>query len=168
MRRIALLFLPLLLAGTLAAKPKDEVALEIVLEKPEYALSDKIEIGFKLVNKGKEPVYVNTRFKLGTPAAAPAQKELVLEVREAGGAALEMKVTDYESGIPKSEYFVLLKPGEEAAYDRKWDLKDLAKIEKPGAYEVKAAYRNAWGKELGLDVFPGPAAATATVKVKEG
>lgn len=156
-----------MLMGLLAAKPKESVTLAIVLEKAEYKLSDKIETGFKLVNGGKEPVWVSKRFKLGTPEAAPEEKELVLQVKAAGGEPVETKVRDYESGLPKSDYFQLLQPGEEASSERKWDLKDLAKIEKPGDYEITAVYQNTYGKELGLDVFKGKVAATAKVKIIE-
>lgn len=167
MRRIALALCPLLLAGLLAAKPKDEVALGIVLDKPEYKMSDKIEIGFKLVNQGKEPVYVNKRFKLGSAKAAPDQRELIIELKSLEGNPAKVKELDYETGLPKSDYFQLLQPGQEAASERKWDLKDLATIEKPGTYEVTATYQNAFGKELGLDVFREKATASAKVKVTE-
>ncbi len=94
MKRIALAVASLfLLAGTLAAKPKEEVTLAIVLEKAEYKLSDKIETGFKLVNSGKGPVWVNKRFKLGSEKAAPDQRELILGVKAAGGP-VEMKVIE--------------------------------------------------------------------------
>ena len=138
-----------------------------MLEKPEYKLSDKIEVGFKLENKGKEPVYVNKRFKLGPAKAAPDQRELILEVKAVDGSAIEMKNLDYETGLPKSDYFQLLQPGQEASSERRWDLKDLAKIEKPGTYEITAAYQNTFGKELGLDVFRERVTASAKVKVME-
>ena len=168
MRRIALAVTPFLLAGLLAAKPKESVTLAIVLEKPEYALSGKIEIGFKLVNQGKEPLYVNKRFKLGSVQAAPGQRELILEVKAADGTPMEMKNLDYETGLPKSDYFELLQPGQEAAGERKWDLKDLMKLEKPGTYEITAVYQNTYGKELGLEVFQEKVAAAAKVKVTGG
>lgn len=165
-RRLLLLAaVPFLLAGLPAAKAKESVALEIVLEKQEVPLSGEIQTGFKLVNKGKEPVRVNQRFKLGSAKAAADQRELILEVRAADGSPVEMKNFDYETGLPKSDYFKLLQPGEEAAAERKWNLKDLAKIEKPGDYEITAVYQNAFGKELGLDVFQGKATASAKIKV---
>ena len=165
--RIALAACLFLLAGILAAKPAGKVSLSVGLEKPEYKLSDKIEIEFKLVNKGKEPVYVNKRFKLGSAKAAPDQRELIVELKSAEGNPLQMKQMDYDTGLPKSDYFQLLQPGEEASAERKWDLKDLATIEKPGTYEITATYQNAFGKELGLDVFGEKVTASAKVKVTE-
>ena len=169
-RRLALAALPVLFIGLAAAKAKakENVALEIVLEKPEAKLSEEIKTGFKLVNKGSEPVWVNQRFKLGTAKAVPEQREVILEVKAEDGTPVEMKSTDYVSGLPKSDYFKLLKPGEEASTERKWNLKDLAKIEKPGTYEITAIYENSFGKELGLDVFKGKSAASVKVKVVEG
>ena len=168
-RRLLLLAaIPLLLAGFTAAKAKENVALEIVLEKEEVPLSGEIQTGFKLVNKGPEPVTVNQRFKLGSAKAAANQRELILEVKAADKSPVEMKNFDYETGLPKSAYFKLLQPGEEATSERKWNLKDLAKIEKPGLYEITAVYQNVFGKELGLDVFGGKVTASAKIKVVEG
>ena len=167
-RLLRLAAVPLLLAGLAAAKSKEAVVLEIVLEKPEVPLSGEIKTGFKLVNKSREPVMVNQRFKLGSPKAAAGQREIVLEVKNADGSPVEMKNIDYETGLPKSAYFKLLKPGEEASSERKWNLKDLAKIEKPGSYEITATYQNSFGKELGLEVFREKVSASATVRVVEG
>ena len=154
-----------LVVGVRGSDSAGGLQFELILEKQEYKLSEPIEIGFRLRNSGKEPVVVNKRFKLGSEKAAPQQKEVVLAVRSGDGSPVEMKNLDYETGFPKSEYFELLENGEEAVSERTWNLKDLAKIEKPGTYEVTAAYQNVFGKELGLDVFREKVAASAQVKV---
>lgn len=167
-RKLLLGVLPLLLAGLTAARPAQEVELKLALEWEEYKLSENIDCEFQLWNRGDRPIWVNKRFKLGSEKADPRQKELVLLVKEASGAPVEMKTFDHETGFPKSDFFVQLKPGEKAAADRKWNLKDLAKIEKPGEYELTAVYQNTYGKELGLDAFKQKITGSVKFRVTEG
>ena len=162
------LVLVFLAGANVAATPAEKVELKLALERQEYKLSEPIEVEFQLINQGEKPVWVNRRFKMGSDKAAPDQKEIVLQVKEEGGGPVEMKDFDYESGLPRSDHFQQLKLGEQAVAEKKWNLKDLAKIEKPGEYVLTAAYQNAHGKELGLDVFKQKITSGVKFKVVEG
>ena len=155
-----------LIHGLAVAEPADLV-FSLVLEKEAYRLSDEIRIGFKLENRSKKPLYVNKRFKLGSFKADPDQREVVLEVKSVEAGPVEMKPVDYPTGLPKSEYFERLQPGQEAVSERDWDLKSLAKIERPGAYELTATYQNVFGKELGLEVFRRKLTTRVLIQVSE-
>jgi hypothetical protein len=151
----------------LAAGRSPKVKLVLVMEKEEYRLSEPIELQFKLVNADTEPVFVNTRFKAGTPSAEAGQRELVVEVRQADGREVPSKIRDYPTGLPKTEDFHQLEPGGEFLHEKKWNLKDVFEITQPGIYRVTAIYENVYGAEIGLNAFRGPARAEKTFKVVE-
>ncbi len=145
----------------------EELTFSLVFEKQEHKPSEPIEVRFKLQNRGKKTLTVNTRFKLGSPQAAPDQREVFLEARSPSGAVLPAKFPDGETGLPKSEYFQLLEPGAEAISERKWDVRDYFDFKEPGAYTLTATYENVFGKEIGIDAVKERYTTQTTLKIVE-
>lgn len=146
---------------------EEEIRFSIITERPESKLAEKMEVRLRLRNEGKAPVVVNTRFKLGTPQGKPDQREVALEAVSGPGDKVPLKFSDYETGLPKSDDFKLLAPGEEITSERAWDLKALFDFKAPGAYRVRATYQNTFGKELGLEVFRGKLPAELEIQLTE-
>jgi hypothetical protein len=148
---------------TASARP--EIRLELLIEKRSYKMSEPIEMKFKLVNVGKKPIWINTRMKSGTPSADPRQREVWVEMEGPDGKSVASKIRDWPTGLPKSESFQLLQPGQSFVHEKAWDLRDIFEIDRPGTYRIRATYHNVFGKELGLDVFQGPIQADAKIEV---
>ncbi len=126
--------------------------LVITLDKEEYAKDDNIMVNVKLVNIGKDPIYVNKRFNFNSKESAKEFREIYLTVISPEGEDLECKVNS-EAGFPRTDNFQLLGKGEEAVLDRDKNVKYYYDFTKPGEYEITAHYKNIYGKELGLDVY---------------
>lgn len=149
------------------AKPKKDMQFSIIFEKDEYKLDDSISVELKLKNTGDKPVYVNKRFFVNSKEADPGEREVTLRIIGPSGEEAAFR-TIMDTGFPKSDYFVLLAPGEEAAIDRKKNLKAYFDLKAPGKYKVTAIYQNAYGSEIGLDVFKEKITSkTVTIRVGE-
>ncbi len=112
-------------------------------------------ISFTLKNAGKQPAWVNTRFYLSSQSVPDEDREVFLILTSPSGKELPCTFT-YPTGLPKSDYFKLLQPGEEAASEQPRDLRGFFELKEAGAYTVRAVYHNLFGSELGLDAVKGP------------
>lgn len=166
---IILLFAGLLLTPYHGDVIAAEKGIEFVIstDKDEYKKDEGISIDFKLKNAGTKPVYVNKRFNVNSDDSPPKQREVSLEVIAPSKEKLPF-TRSYETGLPKSDYFILLKPGEEAGLDRPRYLKGYFEIKDAGTYKITAVYQNSCGDEIGLDAFKGKAKSnTVTIKIAE-
>lgn len=143
------------------ASPKggqSDIVFTAALDKTEYAAEEPINLTFVLKNKGKSSVYVNKRFYFGSEEAPKNQKEVYVTITAPSGEKLPYKFP-YETGYPKTDYFTLLDPSQEAKAEYPRNLRGNFEITEPGTYSVTAVYQNTFGRELGLDVFGGKLAA---------
>ncbi len=147
-----------------AAKGVDFI---ISTDKEEYKKNDSITIDFKLKNNTPKPVYINKRFNVNSEESPPKQREVSMAVISPSGEKLPF-TRSYETGLPKSDYFVLLSPGEEAGLDRPRNLRAYFEIKETGVYKITATYQNACGDEIGLDTFKDKATSnTVSIKITE-
>lgn len=143
---ISFLFIPYPSAAAVNLK------FSIVLDKSEYQPNEPINVTFKLENNGKQSVYINKRFYLSSEAMPKEDREVYLIVISPLGEKLPCKFS-YETGLPKSDYFELVMPNKEAISEWPRNLGGYFDLTEPGEYKVTGIYRNAFGPELGLDVF---------------
>jgi hypothetical protein len=129
-----------------------DMLLSVQLDKAEYKPDEPIMIGFKLANKGPKAVYVNKRFYVNAENKPKEEKEVTLLVISPSGKTLPCKFS-YDTGLPKSDYFVLLEPGKEIASDDKRFLRAYFDFDEAGAYKISAVYQNVFGAEIGLDTL---------------
>ena len=137
-----------------AAKPP---ALEFraSLDKRSYAIHEPVMISFMLKNTGKGPAWVNTRFYLSAQSAPQDDRDVYVILTAPSGNDIPCTFS-YPTGLPKSDYFKSLEPGQEAASESPRDLHGFfGELKEPGTYTVRAVYHNVFGAELGLDVFKG-------------
>lgn len=147
------------LAATASPKGgQSDIVFTATLDKNEYAAEEPINLTFVLKNKGKSPGYANKRFYFGSEEAPKNQKEVYAIIASPSGQKLPYKFP-YETGYPKSDYFVLLEAGQEIKSEYPRNLRGNFEFTEPGAYTVTAFYQNTFGRELGLDVFGGKLAA---------
>jgi hypothetical protein len=130
------------------------VKFTIASDKEEYKKDESISIDFKLKNTGNKAIYVNARFYIIPEDDAKKNGEICFSVISPAGEKLPCKVS-YETGLPKTDYFVLLKPGEEIGAERKPVINYYFDFSGPGSYKITAAYQNKYGAEVGLDAFKG-------------
>lgn len=151
--RIWLILVVFLIFGQLATASAGK-GLEFIItsDKAEYKQSDQIYLVFRLKNNGKEPVYVNKRFCLNSKESAAKYREVYLSVISPSGKELPCSVSS-EPGLPRSDYFILLKPGEEVSIERQQNIKYFFDFAAQGTYKITAFYQNIYGKEIGLDTF---------------
>lgn len=171
-RAILILVVVFLLGHPSAAaarkKTRGGLKFSISLDKTEYKKSDRIYVNFALKNEGRKPVYVNKRFHVNTEDSPKEAKEVYLIVTDPSGEKLAYKKKAYDTGLPKTDYFVSLKRNEKAASERKKRLKTYFDIGKTGEYTITAVYRNVYGKEIGVDAFKGGLkSAAVTIKIVE-
>jgi hypothetical protein len=138
-----------------AAKP-GKASFRASLDKPSYAAGEAILLSFGLKNEGKEPLWVNTRFYVGAKSLPEPHRDVVLIVTGPKGAELPSTYT-HRTGFPKTDFFMRLAPGEEAASPQPRDLRTFFDLKEPGTYILQAVYLNSYGPELGLEAFTGPA-----------
>ena len=124
----------------------------IKFDKTEYSKKDQISVTFELINRSKEAIYVNNRFYLNSEESPKGEREIYLIITHESGDIIGCKVSR-ETGIPKSDFFVFLKPGNKAKIKRAINIRHMYDFDKPGAYEIKAAYHNVYGSEIGLPAF---------------
>jgi hypothetical protein len=136
-----------------ARKPKLEFRAS--LDKTSYTRDDPILVTLTLKNTGKQPAWVNTRFYLSSKTVPPDDRDVYLTVTAPSGKELECTF-NYPTGLPKTDYFKLLEPGQEVAADSPRDLRSFFTFEETGPYRVTATYHNVFGAELGLDAVKGP------------
>ena len=136
----------------LDAKPGLALQFYLSFDKNEYKTNEPIYINFKLRNKGNKPVYVNKRFYVNSKDSKPEDREVYLRITSPSGEKLLCKAS-YDTGFPKTDYFVLLKPKEEITSERKKNLKAYFDLKTPGEYKVIAIYQNIYGPEIGVDAF---------------
>lgn len=143
-------------AGAAQARSPKSPALEFraSLDKSSYAIGEPVMMSFALKNAGKQPVWVNTRFYLSSQSVPAEDREVFLILTSPSGKELPCTFT-YPTGFPKSDYFKLLQPGEEAASEHPRDLRGFFELKEAGAYTVRAVYQNVFGAELGLETFKG-------------
>lgn len=134
------------------AKPGLALQLYLSFDKNEYKTNEPIYMNFKLKNKGNKPVYVNKRFYVNSKDSKPGDREVYLRITGPSGEKLPCKAS-YDTGFPKMDYFVLLKPKEEITSERKKNLKAYFDLKTPGEYKVIAIYQNIYGPEIGVDAF---------------
>jgi len=129
-----------------------DLEFSVSFDKDEYEKSDPIQTTFQLKNKSKKPIYVNKRFYLNSEDSPKEDREVYLSVVSPSGGKLPFK-TSYKTGLPRSDYFVLLESGEEAASERARNIKYSFDFNELGTYKITAFYQNVYGKEIGVDAF---------------
>lgn len=143
------------------------IEFTISLDKAEYKKTEAITIDFKLKNKTDKPVYINKRFNVNSEESPPEQREVSITVIAPSGEKLPF-TRSYETGLPKSDYFAPLDPGEEAGLDRPRNMRAYFEIKDAGTYKITADYQNACGDEIGLDAFKDNVKSnTVTMKITE-
>ena len=153
--RFSLVITILLSAVCQALAESKALELSLSFDKAEYKKTDAISVTFKLENKGKKPVYVNERFYVNSKYSSKEHREIYLSVTSPSGEELafnESRATD-DVGLPKTDYFVLLEPGEEVILERPRNIKYYFDFDEPGTYKIVGVYQNSYGDEIGLDVF---------------
>jgi hypothetical protein len=143
-----------LAGGELFALSQHDVEFTISCDKTKDLIKaqDPIQITFKLKNTGKAPLYVNKRFFLGQEEDMINDREVFLSVTSPSGQKLPYKYS-YKTGFPKTDYFALLKPGEEAVSEYPRNINGSFEFSEPGEYKITATYQNAYGSEIGIDAF---------------
>ena len=134
------------------ARRDPQVQFSVIFEKTEYDPKEAISIEFKLKNTGRSPIYVNKRFHVNTEDKPPAAREVSFQVTGPSGEKLPDKVF-YDTGFPKTDYFVLLDPGGEVGLERSKNLQAYFDFSEAGKYKIIAVYQNVYGPEIGLDAF---------------
>jgi hypothetical protein len=145
-------FVLVLVLGIPAFSAQARLKFGLLLEKSEYSSDEPINVIFSLKNLGEQPVTVNQRFYVNSPESAKNQKEVYFRITSPSGSLLS-GAHFYETGYPKTDYFKLLAPGQEAKSEYPRNLKGYFELTEPGTYTVEAVYQNVFGSEIGLDVF---------------
>ena len=151
---VAFLSIALLVFGSAEAAKQPKLEFRVSLDKPSYTSTDPIQAAFMLKNTGKRPVWVNTRFYLSSRSVAEEDREVYLILTSPSGTEVPCTFS-YPTGLPKSDYFKRLEPGQEAAAESPRDLRGFFELKEAGTYTVRAVYQNVFGAELGLDAFTG-------------
>ncbi len=134
------------------AESEPRVGFFLHFDKKEYKVDEPIKVSFRLKNKGSDAVYVNKRFYVNSKDSGAAEKEVFFQVQGPSGKSLT-EPRKYDTGLPKTDDFVLLGPGEEVSSERARNLKAYFQMKTPGVYTIEAVYHNACGQEIGLDTF---------------
>ena len=148
----------LIVAGLLLTGQHVGVALagnlefKISFDKEKHSEKDPILINFELDNKSKESLYVNKRFYLNAADSLEKDREIYLLVVSPSGEKLQCKRST-ETGFPRTDSFVLLKPGEQISSDRARNIKRLFDFEAPGIYKITGIYHNVYGEEIGVEAY---------------
>jgi hypothetical protein len=129
-----------------------QLKFSLILDKTEYSIDEPINVILSLKNLGSSSAMINQRFYISDEKAAKNQKEVYFNLTSPSGAKLLCQHF-YETGYPKTEYFKLLGPNEEAKSEYPRNLKGFFEIVEPGTYTVVAVYQNVFGSEIGLDTF---------------
>lgn len=144
------------------------VRFSIAFDKNEYKKTDSMPVTLTLENNGKKPVYINKRFHVGKEDRPKEKREVYFIVISPSGEKLSPRDRSYETGLPKTDYFELLKPGEKIVSERKPSIKGYFDIKDPGTYKITAVYQNVYGREIGIEAFTDAAKSnTVTIKIIE-
>ena len=138
-----------------APAPTASIEFRASFDRETYGRADPLQVTFHLKNTGTQPVWVNTRFYLAAETAAPESRDVFLKVTAPSGAEVPCTFS-HRTGLPKSEYFQLLAPGQDASSEHPRDLRAFFDLKETGTYRVVATYANAFGAELGLETVKGP------------
>ncbi len=154
---IAVLSAGLLVPGLVQAAPPKKPKLEFraALDKSTHTRNDPVLVTFTLQNTGQSSVWVNSRFYLNSQTVPKDDREIYLAVTAPSGAEVPCTFS-YPTGLPKSDDFKLLEPGQEVASEQPRDLRGFFDLKESGTYTVRAVYQNVFGDELGLDTVKGP------------
>lgn len=151
MPRRILFLLFCLLSFSLNVFASDDLKFSLVLDKSEYKPDEPVNLSFKIENKGDKPVYVNKRFYLGSDKMPKESREIVLSVISPSKENFPCRYS-YETGLPKSDDFILLAAGGEVVSEYKRDLRVYFDFAASGVYRLTGVYQNVCGSEIGLDV----------------
>jgi len=131
---------------------QDRLRFSLILEKAEYSPDEPVNLVFSLKNLGSSAVMINQRFYISAQNTPPEQRDVYLELTSPAGIKLPCQHF-YPTGHPKTDYFKLLAPGEEAISEYPRNLKGFFDIVEPGTYTLVAVYQNVFGAEIGLETF---------------
>ncbi|MCK5394207.1 MAG: hypothetical protein KAI91_07685, partial [Candidatus Omnitrophica bacterium] len=124
----------------------------ISFDKTEYKKGDSINVEYKIENISKSPFYVNKRFFVNSEKSNGKEREIYFNITSPSKEKLVFK-QELETGLPKSDYFVLLNADEEIASERPRNVKYYFEFDVTGQYEIVGVYQNSCGEEIGLDVY---------------
>ena len=147
-------------AGVRPAAPRSQSVersgLELVVsfEKRAYSTSEPIPVRFTLRNAGVAPAWVSRRFYLGAESLPKESRDVVLHITAPSGAQAPC-LFSFKTGLPKSDDFQRLEPGQEAVSEHPRDLRGFFTFTEAGTYTVVAVYQNVHGAEIGLNAFTG-------------
>lgn len=159
----ALIVVVLSASDSIAVQDKG-ARLTIVSDKEEYKKDEPISIDFRIKNVGKKEMYINKRFYIIPEDDPKKNGEVYFSVTSPTGEKLPCKVS-YETGLPKTDYFTPIKPGEEITMERKPSINYFFDFTAPGVYKIEATYQNRYGEEIGIDAFKGKV-VSRQIKVK--
>lgn len=128
------------------------IEFSVIPDKEEFTKSDPISVKFKLKNNTDTPIYINKRFHLNPKDSPADQREVTLTVISPSGEELK-HAKSYETGFPRTGYFIELKPGEDFVSDKSSYVKNLFGFDEAGDYKVTATYQNIYGREIGIDAI---------------
>ena len=159
--------IPILLFAISDASALQPLKLTLSFNKAEYKKSEPVMLDVKLENTGDKPIYVNKRLLINSEERPAGSREITLSATSPDGKKLPCKVS-YETGLPKSDYFVSLKPQESVKLDNKRDMRNYFDLTKPGEYSIIATYQNIYGDEIGIDAFRDKVVSDpVTIKISE-
>ncbi|MCK5451510.1 MAG: hypothetical protein KAI70_07080 [Candidatus Omnitrophica bacterium] len=151
---VAITFLICALSLNVYAKTKGSLVMVVSTDKTEYKKTDGIMVTLKLENCGKNALYVNNRFFLNSDKSDPKNKEVHFIVEDPSGEKMLCKI-DLETGLPRTDNFISLAPGEETEIKRPRNIKYFFDFENVGEYKITAVYQNVYGEEIGVNAFKG-------------
>ena len=140
------------------ASVKGKIEFRLLVEKTRVKPAEPIFVKFALKNLGKKPVWVNTRCYLSSPRVPGTEREVTLTVTGPKGTGLPCTYS-YETGLPKSDDFTRLEPGQEVVSEHQHNLQGYFEFTEKGTYTIVGMYENVFGPELGLAAFTGPVAS---------
>ncbi|MDP8258507.1 MAG: hypothetical protein P9L90_03695 [Candidatus Aadella gelida] len=144
------------------ARSNSPLELTLSLDKNEYKKADGIVLSLSLKNTGKKAIYVNKRFFLNGESMSAGERDVYLTVESPSGEDLPCKVSA-ETGLPRTQDFILLEPGEEAKLEREKNIKYFFDFDELGKYKITAFYQNVHGEEIGVDAFKGKVISKAVI-----
>lgn len=156
---IAWLFASCLVAATAMAaaenNPAPTLEFRVTVDHTTFkSRTEAVMMTYVIANHGQAPVWINRRFYINSEEMPSDGREVSLEVTSSTGERLPGTYA-HETGLPKSDDFVLVQPGDDVTSERPRDLRNFVDLTTPDTYTVAAVYHNVFGKELGLAVFDG-------------
>ena len=127
------------------------LSLSFKEKKKEYSKLDPIYISLKLTNESNKGIYINKRFFVNSEDSS--QGEIYLSVISPPGEKLPCVIPSRNIGLPKTDYFMNLEPGQEVSSEREVDIKNYFDFSTPGEYKISAIYQNVYGEEIGINAY---------------